>query len=168
MVDDDEPASAASSAFDSVVGRVEAQLSRGRPSGPVEAPEPQVVANRTAPDVRGFRTGVVLGLLAAAIVVDLWLSIAMGRLATNLPAPSASRWVAVVATGAWRWGMLGLLVLLSASAYTLFRRGKRWPLVSAVITAAIVVGLTAYAVSYRVNEVTADRGWTAIEPDPSK
>jgi hypothetical protein len=165
MVDEDEPAAAASSAFDSVVGRVEAQLSRGRPSGPVEAPPAQIVADRVARESRGLRTGILIGVLGFAILVDVWLSIAMGRLAANVPEPSASRWVEVVATPAWRWGMLAMLGLLSGSAYMLTRRGKRWPLISATVTALIIVALTAYAVSYRVNELTrGDSGWTMYAP----
>jgi hypothetical protein len=161
MVEDEDPGPA-SGAFDSVVGRVEAQLARGRPSGPVEAPEPQVVPDRGV-RARGFRAGVLLGVLGSVVVVQLWLSLALAQLASNRPEPpSVSRWVDVVSTGAWRWGMFAMLLLLSGSAYSLSRRGKRWPLVSALVTALVVLGLTAYAVSYRVNELTG--GWTLYGP----
>ena len=154
MVEDEEPA--ASGAFDSVVGRVEAQLARGRPSGAVEAPEREVVPDRPGVRGRGFRAGVMLGVLCSIIVVQLWLSLALARLAANRPdPPSVSKWVDVVSSGAWRWGMLAMMLLLAGSAYKLSGRGKRWPMVSALVTTLVVLGLTAYAVSYRVNELTS-------------
>lgn len=122
----------------------------------VEAPEaPDVVAQRLQHGARDYRTGVIVGLTAFAIVVEVWLAIALGRLAEFASStPSGSAVVGMVSAARWRWGAVIGLSALAIVGHVAAGRGKRWPVAVAAAITAVVVGLTAYAISYRVNELT--------------
>lgn len=122
----------------------------------IEAPEaPDVSAQRLQIGARDYRTGVIVGVTAFAIAVEVWLAVAIGRLAEfAASAPSRSAMVNTVFAPWWRWGAVLALSALAVIGHVAAGRGKRWPIAIAAALTAIVVGMTAYAISYRVNELT--------------
>jgi hypothetical protein len=122
----------------------------------IEAPEaPDVSAQRLQIGARDYRTGVVVGVTAFAIAVEVWLAVALGRLTEfAASAPSRSAMVNTVTAPWWRWGAVIGLSALAFIGHVAAGRGKKWPIAVAATLTAVVVGLTAYAISYRVNELT--------------
>lgn len=151
--DDDggEPAPAGSGGFDSVVGRMEAQLARGRPSGAVEAPDRGPVSARVAsasassaaPSGRGFVAGIGFGIAGLATAVQLWLAYELAPLQQmfrefGATPPAISR---IVVSAGWRYGtVVALIVLISAAHWIAPRR--RWPLVAVAVLAVAIVMIT--------------------------
>jgi hypothetical protein len=76
---DDDNIEPASSAMDSLVGRMEADLARGRPRGPAEPPPSASARTRTprrSPELdASFVSGLCTGVTGCAILVQIWLAI---------------------------------------------------------------------------------------------
>jgi hypothetical protein len=139
--DDQDPGASASSPFDSVVGRVEAQLARGRPSGAVDPPEPPpaaAVPRGRAAGARDYVTGIAIGVAIVGVLLQVWLAreLAMYDATWTLYTPDSMKPPFVVGT-AWRFGAPLALAALVVLAHVLAGRGKRWPaLVVAVLALA--------------------------------
>jgi hypothetical protein len=144
MVDDDGGEPAAATQFDSVVGRMEAHLAQGRPSGAVEAPPAGVQSARisSASGERDFVAGLCTGIAVLATAMHLWLAYELTplqQLYREVPdSPTISRFA--ISAG-WRYGSFGALVILILFAYALAPR-RRWPLVVVAILAVSALAFT--------------------------
>jgi hypothetical protein len=144
---DDDPDPSTSTPFDSVVGRVEAQLARGRPSGALDPPSPAPVAivRRGRGDgARDYATGIAIGIAVVGVLLQIWVGyeVATYRTTWEMFAPESLRPSAagVVASTAWRYGAPVVLAGLVGLAHVLAGRGRRWPaLVIAVVAVAAPV-----------------------------
>jgi hypothetical protein len=136
--------------------QAEADADSGVFAVPVEAPEPEVVARRTAWNPREFRAGVVVGSLWCVVVLHCWLEIALFAMNGQRGGSWSGSAIASLAGGkGWATLTTVLLVACPVIARVSARRGARWPVYAAVAVALIVLALSAYAISYRVNELTA-------------
>jgi hypothetical protein len=149
--DEPEPGAGASTPFDSVVGRMEAQLARGRPSGAIDPPAggPAAVARRGrgAAGARGYVTGIAIGVAIAGVLVQCWLA---HRLAAfdldpgwTFYTPGSFEPPFVVRTG-WRIGAPVVLAGLVVLAHVLTGRGKRWPAIVVAVVALATPALSIY------------------------
>jgi MFS family permease len=155
MAEDDPEAGAGP--HDSIVGRVEARLASGHAQGPVESPADYRVAVGKG---TGYAAGIAVGVAGLAVIGNAWLGVWASHLGTW---PSRGKLWALASSSAWRWGTLVGLVLLVGLAHLLARRGRRWAPFVAAAACLLVVGVSAYAVGYRVDELTG--GWTFYEPE---
>jgi hypothetical protein len=139
-----EPGASRSAPFDSVVGRMEAQLARGRPSGAVEAPRPATQPARIAsPSAdRDFVAGLCTGIAALATAMHLWLAYELSPLEQMYrDLPSTSQIADFAISAGWRYGSFGTLVALILVAYAQAPR-RRWPLILVAIVAVSTLAFT--------------------------
>ena len=134
--------------FDSVVGREEARLARGRPSGAVEAPAPAASgrAARVAPLAAAkpdFVAGVFAGIAATAGLVQLWLGFHVAPLREVYAALEGPPMLPTRVAISSAWHAISVLVVagLVAGGYVA-SRGRRWPMIVVAVVALAIVAFT--------------------------
>jgi hypothetical protein len=82
----DDETESGTSAMDSLVGRMEADLARGRPQAPVEPPPSVSSSKRTARRASdgSFAAGACAGVAACAVLLQIWLAFELGDASAHL------------------------------------------------------------------------------------
>ena len=158
MPDEDQ---AEPAAFDSVVGRVEAQLASGRPSGAVEAPTPASSARTKIPPPAtarpDFVAGVGAGIAGAAALIQLWLSFHLAPLVTMYNAleypPSLGTRIAI--SPIWHLASIAVIGALAIAGYRGSRR-RRWPLLVVAGVAIAIVAATYLLATMPITELAGN------------
>ena len=155
--DDQDPGASASSPFDSVVGRVEAQLSRGRPIGAIDPPAPApvtVTARRRAVGSRDYLTGIAIGVAIVGVLLQCWLAreLAAYDLGWTFYTPESMKPPFVVGT-AWRIGAPLALAALVVIAHVLAGRGRRWPAIVVAVLALATPAASLYLARAPFSEI---------------